>query len=777
MDLKLKTHNSKFIIHNLPLITHNSPLLVVFAGLSAGILIGLKDVGAFSFALVFIFMLTPKGRIVHAILGIILGLVSITWIPGDVNIPDGEYTIEGEIVDSGFAKRIYRIHLDHIKIGGQRLHGRSQINIYKHIETLHKGTHIKSKAVIRMPRPYGNIGEFDYTMYLKTKGITLTGYIKDFNDIKRHGPLVARKGFKTKISEQLSSFAKPEVEILKAILLGDKSCLTNSIRDRFTSLGISHLIAISGLHIGLVILFGYVIAFTVLRCIPPIAQRFDTPLAAKIIGLISALLYACLVGPYIPTIRATIMAMAVVGALFFARKNDVINSLALSGIVILIIWPVSIYSPSFLLSFAAVLGIIGILNKFNLKSWILQLIIITIAATVFTLPMVVYIFGFVSPVGLISNLIFVPVFGLFVMPISLLGLLVTPVSWPIASYLFSLSMDGITLILKAGDLLGMLFPVKRPWLIWVYSCYLGLILAFFGRKTRLRAILITLSAILIITLPILQQQIRLGRPLTFDFISVGQGDSALITSGRHAILIDAGGSRSGFDTGRFIVAPHLLQRGITRLDLAIITHSHPDHIGGIPFILRRFDVDEVWTNMASDWNPVFEEVTRITKLRSIPIKAVCLGDTLNLGDITIEVLNPPKRIARRKKGMDLNLHSIVLMVGNNNMKGLFMADAEGMGELSLTHLGRDISADVLKVAHHGASKSCLSVFLDMVNSRIAVISCGYKNRYHVPHPKPLKRLRAKDIKVFRTDMDGKVMVSSKKGVLDVKLGRGYADTR
>jgi len=776
MNSKPNPQNSKPKTYNLQLIAHNSPLLVVFAGLSAGILIGLKDTGAFLFVLAFIFMLTPKGRIVHAILGIILGLISITWIPGDVNIPDGEYTIEGDVVDSGFAKRIYRVHLDHIKIDGQRLRGRSQINIYEHIETLHKGTHIKSKAVIRMPRPYGNIGEFDYTRYLKTKGITLTGYIKDFNDIEKYGPWVVKKGFKTNASEQLSSFARPEAEILKAILLGDKSCLTNSIRDRFTSLGISHLMAISGLHIGLVILFGYVIAFTVLRCIPPIAKRFDTPIAAKIIGLISALLYACLVGPYIPTVRATIMAIVVVGALFFARKNDVINSLALSGIVILTIWPVSIYSPSFLLSFAAVLGIIGMLNKFSSKSRILQLVIITIAATVFTLPMIVYIFGFVSPAGVISNLIFVPVFGLFVMPISLLGLLATPVSWPIASYLFSLSMDGITLILKTGDLLGVLFPVKRPWLIWVYSCYLGLILAFFGRKTRLRTILITLSAIFIITLPILHQQIRLGRPLTFDFISVGQGDSALITSGRHAILIDAGGARSGFDTGRFIVAPHLLQRGITRVDLVVITHSNTDHIGGMPFILRRFDVGEVWTNMESDWDPVFKEVTRIARSRSIPIKAVCLGDTLTLGNTTIEVLSPLKHIAKREKGMDLNLHSIVLRVGGDNMKGLFMADADNMGELSLAHLGRDISADVLKVAHHGAKKSCLPVFLDMANPRIAVISCGYKNSYHVPCPKPLKRLRAKDIKVFRTDMDGEVMVSSKKGAYNVKLGRGYTDT-
>ncbi|MCD6569392.1 MAG: DNA internalization-related competence protein ComEC/Rec2 [Deltaproteobacteria bacterium] len=639
--------------------------------------------------------------------------------------------------------------------------------------------HIRSKVILKKPRPYGNIGEFDYTRYLKTKGITLTGYIKDFNEIEKIGSTSISKNqrFKAHASKILSNLARPEAEVLKAVLLGDKSCLTNSIRDRFACLGISHLMAISGLHIGLVIMFGYLISFNVLRCIPPIATRLDTPLVAKIIGLLSALLYAGLVGPYIPTIRATIMAMVVVGSLLLTRKNDITNSLAFSGIVILLIWPISIYSPSFLLSFVAVLGIIGIINKFNPKSRFLSLIIITIAATVFTLPMVLYIFGFVSPLGLISNLIFVPVFSLFVMPLGLTGLLVTFISDAMASYLFLLSMYGITLILKAGDLFGVLLPVKRPWLIWVYSCYFGLILAFFGKKTRARTILVTLSVILIVTLPIAQQQIRLGRPLTFDFISVGQGDATLITSRRHAILIDAGGSWSGFDTGRFIVAPHLLQRGITRLDLVVITHSHPDHIGGIPFILKRFNVDKVWTNMVSDWDPVFEDVTRITRSRSIPIKAVCLGDSINLGDITIEVLNPLKRIDRRKKGMNLNLYSIVLRIGNNDMKGLFMADAEGMAELSLSHLGRSISADVLKVAHHGAARSCQEVFLSKVKPSIAVISCGYKNRYHVPSPAVLQRLGGNNIKAFRTDMDGEIMIRCKEGILDVKLQSPYADIR
>ncbi|MCK7474505.1 MAG: hypothetical protein MZV49_15265 [Rhodopseudomonas palustris] len=127
--------------------------------------------------------------------------------------------------------------------------------------------------------------------------------------------------------------------------------------------------------------------------------------------------------------------------------------------------------------------------------------------------------------------------------------------------------------------------------------------------------------------------------------------------------------------------------------------------------------------------------------------------------------------------MDQNMNSIVLKAGDQHMKGLFMADADMFGELMLTHLQRNISADVLKVAHHGSEKSCLDVFMEQVQPHTAVICCGYNNRYGDPSPEPLLRLKKSGVRTFRTDTQGEIMISSFQGRIDVKSGRDHADTQ
>ena len=447
----------------------------------------------------------------------------------------------------------------------------------------------------------------------------------------------------------------------------------------------------------------------------------------------------------------------------------------MAGVIILLLLPYSLYSASFLLSFSAVLGIIGACDQLETAPKWFVFIVITIVSTAFTSPIVIYLFGFMSLVSIPANMVFVPLFSFIIMPLGIAGIFSMMVSNHLSSYLLSLAFEGIGFILKVSDRIGSLEPIARPPIIWIMICYFGLVVALFAKTSARKTLLSIASAFLVIAIPVGLTMARNNRPLCFDFISVGQGDSTLVTKGPNAVLIDAGNSFPGSDAGRFIIGPHLLQRGITKLDLVVATHSHPDHIGGLPFVMKRFPVSRVWTNIESDWNNDFQSLARIARKKSIPIRNVSLGDTWYLDGVRIDVLNPPEKMRERPQEMDLNLQSVVLRIRDSSMKGLFMADAGGLGEIRLCRLDHDISADVLRVAHHGSKKSCLNMFLDRVNPRAAVISVGAKNFYHLPHKTVIERLQGRRITIYRTDHDGNIIITKKNNMLQVKSGMIDAD--
>jgi len=357
------------------------------------------------------------------------------------------------------------------------------------------------------------------------------------------------------------------------------------------------------------------------------------------------------------------------------------------------------------------------------------------------------------------------------MPLGLAGLVCLPLWEGLSTHLLSLAFDGIRVMLRASEIFGSLEPVACPGLPWVMVCYLGLVAAFFGRPGRLRSMVIWASCLFIVALPLGAHLARAHQGLAFHFIDVGQGDSVLITRKGFSILIDAGPAFPGSDAGRFVVSPYLLRRGVTRLDLVVMTHGHPDHTGGMPFILRRFTVGEVWANEGHDPSSHLRAALGIARKKGILVRSVGEGDACSLGGIRVEVLNPPGR----RVGRDLNVDSIVLRAGDEGMRGLFMGDACGLGEIRLSRLHRDISAHVLKAAHHGSKGACLDMFLGRVRPRLAVIPVGLRNRYRLPHKDALERLQAHGAAVFRTDLEGGISVFSQAGQLRVKSGTSSSD--
>jgi competence protein ComEC len=752
------------------------PLVVVFAGMGSAICLGQGDAYGCGFCLFMLVLLLTGDRAAHALGGIALGALAAIMAPGWSTLADGDHHISGRIQEAFHARGTFRMVVEDVRLDHQRVRGSALVSVYERPPRIVPGDTVSCPLRVKAPRGFGNEGEFDYREHLLGQGIVLAGSVRDGNTLAVT-PCGDRAGFRQRLSVALDRRARPEAELFKAMFVGDRSGITDSLRDRFCSLGIVHLIAISGLHIGTAMMAGYVLAFGLLRLLPVVSLRLDTPLVARFAGIAAAVGYTAFVGPATPTLRACIMAVSCGAGLMFMRKPDVLDELALAGIVICTLWPGSPHSASFLLSFSAVLGIVGVLARTATSPPWFRFGAVSVAAGVFTMPILVYLFGFVSLRGFVANVVIVPFFSLVVMPLSLAGMAAFPLWSGLSDLFFSLCMDALQLIVQACDVFGSIHPVKRPWIIWVYLCHTGFILAFWARRSRWRTWALTLIGTALVGLPLAQSHLIAAGPLRFDFISVGQGDCSLVTLGRHAVLVDAGPEHAGFDAGRQVVAPHLLRRGVNALDLMVITHWHPDHSGGALFILERFRVGEVWINSVQEKNPHFQEVIRITKEKSIPVSFVCLGDSSRYGSLTAEVLNPRVRLDSCEGRLDQNLQSIILKLGDKDVKGLFMGDADLFGELALVHLCRDIEAKVLKVAHHGGAKSCLAPFLEAVRPELAVISCGQGNRYGDPSEEALTRLRDHGAVVCRTDLHGEVMIAFPGGERYVKFGRTAADNQ
>ena len=379
---------------------------------------------------------------------------------------------------------------------------------------------------------------------------------------------------------------------MKAVLAGDLSGLSYSLRDGFASLGVAHLLAISGLHMGIVFLLGYVVSFTLLRLIPTLAGRLDTPFIAKLTGLAGVLLYAHFVGGSIPAVRSAIMVACIIVSLMLSRRHHLIESLSLAGILILLWMPRSLYTSSFLLSFSAVLGITGVYLRLEGSPRWLIYIVLPVIASAFTLPVTISHFGFISLRGFVANIIFVPWFSFVVMPLGMAGLVFFPVSEQISSLFFSLSFDTMGVIIRAAEMFGRLHPVAGPGNAWVFACYAGMITAFFSTASRMRTVILSLCIILIIAIPAGLRFYRNHQPLCFDFISVGQetARSSPRAGPRSSSMQEAQG---GIRYRRFIVGPPPAQARVTKLDIVVNTHAHTDHIGGMPSIGslpdRRYD--------------------------------------------------------------------------------------------------------------------------------------------------------------------------------------------
>jgi competence protein ComEC len=232
------------------------------------------------------------------------------------------------------------------------------------------------------------------------------------------------------------------------------------------------------------------------------------------------------------------------------------------------------------------------------------------------------------------------------------------------------------------------------------------------------------------------------------YIDVGQGDSELIQIGDKNILIDAGTSdKKALD--------YLKAIGITKIDYAIATHPHEDHIGSMDDVIKAFDIGIFYAPKATTTTKTFENMVKALKAKNLKMTVPKVGEEINIGKATLTFLAP-----NSEKYEDLNNYSIVVKLKYGNNSFIFMGDTQDISEDEMLKKQLDIQADILKVGHHGSHSSTTQAFLDKVNPKYAVISCEKGNDYGHPHKETLTKLNAKNINIFRTDLNGTIIATS-----------------
>lgn len=642
------------------------------------------------------------------------------------------------------------------------VHGRLRLFVENGANLWNPGDDIRFNAKLRRPRLFGTPGEFDLGRQLAISEIFVTAFLPASDEILLLRPAAAEdrsliERGRTATGRFIAAQTSPAYgPLVKALAIGDKSGLSPEFQELLGRSGLSHLFAISGLHLSLVALALYALGLTIYR--RSTRLLLATPPARCLPILIAPLLllYLLWTGNGISTQRALLMVLA--GTLLFLirRKTDPMNILWLSALIILLYQPLALFTPSFQLSFAALAGILCgyriwaplIQERSKAVRYLATLFCSSLAATLATLPLVLHHFNLLAPCGIISNLFAIPVISWVGVPLALAGSLL----WPVAPQFAIILLNGceavISLLLNAAVYLTSL-PVLSGWTLYpsltMTAIITVMIIALFLRSAApfLRQALIGTALLLMLW------GMRKPAELTITAISVGQGESTLISIGSSHYLIDGGGLYSDrIDTGRQLVAPALGRLGVHHLTGVILTHAHPDHAKGLPAILSDIPCDQliVGAPLAAD-DPLHE----LTIARQIPVEVAAPGWAQLFADNAVQLF------IFRPSGpelLDENDLSLVTYVRRGTQGALLTGDLAANGIKKLINTPPPGPVTLLKLPHHGSRHSNPASLISYLQPRTAFVSAGYQNRFGFPHDSVVTFLERSNIPLYRTDQNG-----------------------
>lgn len=595
---------------------------------------------------------------------------------------------------------------------------------------------------VRLRRPVGfsNPGGFDYERWLFRQGIGATGYVLNSGENVRLGgsggtPVAWRETISTRVARLTRDLEYGA--IIRALTVGDRSGMEAGHWNTLNATGTNHLLAISGLHVGLVAVFGFAAGGRLWARLLPVGIRRSQ--LAAIVGLSLAFAYAALSGFAIPAQRAVFMVAGALLAVISGRTVTPGQFLGGALFVILVADPFAVLDTGLWLSFVAVSSILWVVRQ-RATGFFRQCGMVQGAVSLGLIPILLLFFQRLSLVAPLVNLFAIPVVAAIVVPLCLAGVAALILNDSLARGLWLLADRVIHLLWwildNVAGLPGVLWTTPAPSVAGLSAGLLGVI-ALLG---PLRRILWVPACVLLGFLLFATRDAPDFGQARVALLDVGQGLSVVVETSRHTLVYDAGPRfRSGFDTGSGVVAPYLRSRGINIVDLLVISHGDMDHRGGMAGLMDALPVQQV---MFSNREPGSDA------------KTCTRGQRWTWDGVVFNLLHPPSGLFTG------NNRSCVLHVATKGDAILLPGDIEKAAEAWLVeNAGQDLEARLLVAPHHGSDTSSTAAFLDAVGPAFVLIPAGYGNRFGLPRPEVVARYESFGAQVFVSGCEGALIAN------------------